>query len=164
MLLVLHLGVTHVLWRLILVTGSKPMVATARATVFSVLGAANEDQVWAFQISFVGSTLLGVTATYLAATGSASWRKTGALAGLTLAGVATSGVDWAYLVVVPLALAGRRRRYAVAAFDLPRLVYVSGQYLTHPPDASATAPLIMGTFVILRALDIGVFPADLAVV
>jgi hypothetical protein len=154
LLLLLHLGVTHVLWRLMLVTGSKPIVATALAAVFSVLGAAAEDLVWAFQIGFVGSTLLGVTAVYLAVTGSTSWRKTGALAGLTLASLATSGVGLAYLIVVPLVLAWRRRRYGVAAFGLPLLIYVTwyalyGRVLTHPPDASATAPLIVGAFVAL---------------
>jgi hypothetical protein len=154
LLLLLHLGVTHVLWRIMLVTGSKPIVATALAAVFSVLGAAAEDLVWAFQIGFVGSTLLGLTAIYLAVTGSATWRKTGVLAGLTLASLATSGVGLAYLVVVPLVLTWRQRRYAVATFGLPLLVYLTwysiyGRALIHPPDASATAPLIVATFVIL---------------
>jgi hypothetical protein len=154
LLLLLHLGVTHVLWRLMLVTGSKPIVATALAAVFSVLGAAAEDLVWAFQIGFVGSTLLGVTAVYLAVTGSASWRKTAVLAGLALASLATSGVGLAYLIVVPVVLSWRRRRYAVAAFSVPLLMYLTWYAiyvpsLTHPPAASATAPVIVGAFIAL---------------
>ena len=154
LLLLLHLGVTHVLWRLMLVTGSKPIVATALAAVFSVLGAGAEDLVWAFQISFVGSTLLGVSAVYLAVTGTASWPKTWVLAGLTLASLATSGVGLAYLIVVPLVLAWRRRRYAVAAFGLPLLVYIMwhahyGSSFEYPPNGSATVPLIVGAFVVV---------------
>jgi hypothetical protein len=154
LLLLLHLGVTHVLWRLMLVTGSKPIVATALAAVFSVLGAAAEDLVWAFQIGFVGSTLLGVSAVYLAVTGRASWRKTGVLAGLTLASLATSGVGLAYLIVVPLVLGRRRRRYAVAAFGLPFLMYVTWYAIYGPssifgPRVSATLPLMIGAFVIV---------------
>jgi hypothetical protein len=154
LLLLLHLGVTHVLWRLMLVTGSKPIIATALAAVFSVLGAGAEDLVWAFQISFVGSTLMGVSAVFMAVTGTASWRKTSLLAGLTLASLATSGVGLAYLIVVPLVLAWRRRRYAVAAFGLPLLVYIMwhahyGSSFEYPPNGSATVPLIVGAFVVV---------------
>ena len=152
LLLLLHLGVTHVLWRLMLVTGSKPIVVTVLAAIFSVLGAGAEDLVWAFQIGFVGSTLLGVSAVYLAVTGAATWRKTGVLASLILASVATSGVGLAYLVVVPLVLAARKWKYAVAAFGLPLLVYVMwyaiyGRSLTYPPTVSATLPVMIGAFV-----------------
>jgi hypothetical protein len=154
LLLLLHLGVTHVLWRLMLVTGSKPIVATALAAIFSVLGAAAEDMVWAFQIGFVGSTLLGISAVYLAVTGTVNWRKTAFLASLTLASLATSGVGLAYLIVVPLLLAWRQWRYAIAAFGLPLLVYVMwysiyGRSLTHPPSVSVTVPLTVGAFVAL---------------
>ena len=154
LLLLLHLGVTHVLWRLMLVTGSKPIVATALAAIFSVLGAAAEDMVWAFQIGFVGSTLLGISAVYLAVTGTANWRKTAVLACLTLASLATSGVGLAFLIIVPLLLAWRQWRYAITAFGLPLLVYVMwyamyGSWLTHPPSASETLPLTVGAFVAL---------------
>src|ERR1035437_7098032 len=154
LLLLLHLGVTHILWRLMLVTGSKPIVATALAAVFSVLGAGAEDLVWAFQISFVGSTLLGVSAVYLAVTGSASWRKTAVLAGLALASLATSGVGLAYLIVVPLVLARRRRRYAIVVLCLPLLVYLTwyasyGSSFLHGPPVSATLPLMVGAFVVV---------------
>lgn len=152
LLLLLHLGVTHVLWQLMLVTGSKPIVATALAAVFSVIGSAAEDVVWAFQIAFVGATFFGVSAVYLAVTGSASWRKTIVLACLITASVASSGVGLGYLLVVPMVLARRRRRYAVVALCLPLLVYVTwyalfGRSLTHPPVASATLPLMVVAFV-----------------
>lgn len=154
LLLLLHLGVTHVLWRLMLVTGSKPIVATSLAAVFSVLGAGAEDLLWAFQIGFVGSTLLGVGSVYLAVMGTASWRKTGVLACLVTAGLATSGVGLAYLIVVPLVLARRARRYGVVVFCLPLLVYVGwyviyGSSLAHSPQATATLPWLVGTFIVV---------------
>ena len=152
LLLMLHLGVTHILWRLMVVLGSRPIVATSGAAVFGVLGAAAEDLVWAFQIAFVGSTLLGTGAIYLAVTGTASWRKTAVLTCLTLAGLATSGVGVAYLIVVPLAYAWRQRRHAFIVLCLPLLVYLTwyltyGRSLTHPPRDWVTVPLLIAAFV-----------------
>jgi hypothetical protein len=154
LLLLLHLGVAHVVWRLMMLTGSNPLVATALAAILSVLGAGAENLVWAFQIGFVGSTLLGVSAVHLAVTGTASGRRTGVLAFLTTASLATSGVGLAYLIVVPLVLARRRRRYAVAVFSLPLLAYVSwyamyGRAFAHPATVSATLPLTVGAFVVV---------------
>lgn len=156
LLLLLHLGVTHALWRLMLVTGSKPIVATTLATVFSVLGAAAEDLVWAFQIGFVGSTLLGVGGVYLAITGTTNWRKTGALAFLTLAGLATSGVGLSYLIAIPVVYSWRNRRHAVVVFCLPLLVYATwfalyGRSATSSlhVHASAIAVLVVAAFVVV---------------
>lgn len=154
LLLLLHLGVTHVLWRLMLVTGSKPIVATALAAVFSVLGAGAEDLLWAFQIGFVGSTLLGVGAVCLAVTGTGSWRRIGVIAFLITASFATSGVGLAYLIVVPLVLAQRVRRNVVLIFCLPLLIYVGwyatyGSSLTHAARATATLPLLVGAFIVV---------------
>lgn len=154
LLLLLHLGVTHVLWRLMLVTGSKPIVATALAAVFSVLGAGAEDLLWAFQIGFVGSTLLGVGAVCLTVTGTGSWHRIGVIAFLITASFATSGVGLAYLIVVPLVLVQRVRRNAVLIFCLPLLVYVGwyatyGSSLTHAARATATLPLLVGAFIVV---------------
>jgi hypothetical protein len=154
LLLLLHLGVTHVLWRLMIITGSKPIVATALAAVFSVLGAAAEDLVWAFQIGFVGSSLIGVSAIYLAITGCASWRKAAVLTCLATASLATSGVGLTYLIVVPFTLAWRRRRQALLVFSLPLLVYIvwyamyERSFLNGPP-ASETLPVMVGAFVVV---------------
>lgn len=153
LLLLLHLGVTHVLWRLMIIIGSKPIVATALAAVFSVLGAGAENLLWAFQIGFVGSTLLGVGSVCLAATGTSNWRKTGILVVLTVTNLATSGVGLAYLIAVPLVLARRNRRYAAAIFFLPLLVYVAwyamyGVPVEHATHTSASAPLVVFGFVV----------------
>jgi hypothetical protein len=64
-LLAMHLALAHVLWRLMLRAGTDPFVATALGAVFAVLGAGTENLVWAFQIGFVGSVLLGMVAILL---------------------------------------------------------------------------------------------------
>jgi len=154
LLLLLHLGVTHLLWRLMLLSHGKPIVATALAAVFSVFGAAAEDLVWAFQITFVGSTLLGLSAVWLAVTGSTSWLKTGLVSFLIIASLATSGVGLAYLIVVPTIYAQRRWRRAVIVLGSPLLLYLTwyemyGHSLMHPPVGLATAPLTVCRFIVL---------------
>lgn len=151
-LLLAHLGVTHLLWRIMLVTGSKPLVATSLAAIFSVFGAAAEDLVWAFQITFVGSTLLGLAAVYLAVTGSVGWRKTVVLVFLITASLSSSGVGLAYLLVVPFVLAWRQRRHGLVALCVPLLVYLTwyatyGHPLTHAPAVSAALPFTLFGFV-----------------
>ena len=59
-LVVLHVAVTHLLWRLMRRTGTTPIVATALSAVFVVLGAGFENLLWAFQIGFVGSVAVGL--------------------------------------------------------------------------------------------------------
>ena len=59
LLVVLHLLLAHVLWRVMLRVGVTPFVATGLAAVFIVLGSGNANIVWAFQIGFVGSMVLG---------------------------------------------------------------------------------------------------------
>jgi hypothetical protein len=58
-LLVAHLLLAHVLWRVMRRSGSDVWIATALAAVFAVLGAGAEDLLWAFQIGFVGAVLAG---------------------------------------------------------------------------------------------------------
>lgn len=67
-LIVVHLALTHVLWRVMLRSGALPAVATSAAALFSVLGAGSENLLWAFQIGFIGSVALGWAAALVAAT------------------------------------------------------------------------------------------------
>ncbi|HVF13751.1 MAG TPA: hypothetical protein VM942_04080, partial [Acidimicrobiales bacterium] len=59
-LVLVHLALAHLLWRIMRRVGVDPWVSTALAAVFAVLGAGTENLVWAFQIGFVGSVLLGM--------------------------------------------------------------------------------------------------------
>jgi hypothetical protein len=61
-LLIAHLGICHLLWRISLGAGVDPWVATALAAIFVVLGSGAEDLTWDFQMGFVGSVLFGLLA------------------------------------------------------------------------------------------------------
>ncbi len=61
-LLIAHIAVAHLLWRLMLRSEVEQWVATTASALFLVLGAAYENIVWAFQIGFVGSFAFGLGA------------------------------------------------------------------------------------------------------
>src|SRR4051794_39941197 len=58
-LLVLHLVVAHVLWRLLRQAGVDPTLSAALGGVYVLLGAGYENLLWAFQIGFIGSLAVG---------------------------------------------------------------------------------------------------------
>jgi hypothetical protein len=60
--IVAHLVLVRVLWRFMLRHQVDVWVAVGASVIFAFLGTAWEDLAWAFQIGFVGSTLLGVLA------------------------------------------------------------------------------------------------------
>ncbi|HEV2761257.1 MAG TPA: hypothetical protein VGV86_16980, partial [Acidimicrobiales bacterium] len=64
-LLVLHVAVTHLLWRLMVRAGVDGPLATALSAVYVLLGAGYENLLWAFQIGFIGSVALGFAALLL---------------------------------------------------------------------------------------------------
>ncbi|MGH9177629.1 MAG: hypothetical protein ACRD0N_03620, partial [Acidimicrobiales bacterium] len=59
-LVVAHLAVVHLVWRVMRRTGTPPLIASALAAVLAVLGSGSENLLWAFQIGFVGSVALGL--------------------------------------------------------------------------------------------------------
>lgn len=61
-LLFVHLGICHLLWRISLDAQVDPWMATALVSIFVVLGAGAENLTWDFQIGFVGSVLFGLLA------------------------------------------------------------------------------------------------------
>lgn len=63
--IVFHLGLTHLLWRACLRVGARPVIATAFAAVFGVLGAGFENLIWAFQMGFVAAVAFGWAAILL---------------------------------------------------------------------------------------------------
>ena len=61
-LLLAHVAVMHLAWRLCRGAGADPWVSTAAAAFLGLLGAGAEDLTWGFQIGFVGSVMLGLLA------------------------------------------------------------------------------------------------------
>jgi hypothetical protein len=98
--LVLHLAVGHVVWRLLRQTGVAPWLSTALVATFLVSGAGAENFMWSFQIGFVGALLLGLIALLLLNhSDPAPWRDRLAV------GTAVVSLLWAG-VAVPLVAAG----------------------------------------------------------
>ncbi|HMK98127.1 MAG TPA: hypothetical protein VK425_11315 [Acidimicrobiales bacterium] len=60
--LLAHVGIMHLLWRLSLRNGAGPWISTVAVGLLGFLGAGAEDLAWAFQIGFVGSVLFGLLA------------------------------------------------------------------------------------------------------
>lgn len=60
LLLVMHLAVIHLLWQLMVRTGTRPWVATLAGASFLVFADGSENLLWAFQIGFVGSVAAGI--------------------------------------------------------------------------------------------------------
>lgn len=67
-LILVHLALTHLLWRVMLRARVSAPVATITAGLFGVLGVGSENLLWAFQIGFIGAVALGWTAALVVAT------------------------------------------------------------------------------------------------
>ncbi|KAA0236034.1 MAG: hypothetical protein EDR02_02470 [Actinobacteria bacterium] len=63
--LALHVALAHVLWQIMRKLRVDAWVSTALSTMFVFLGAGAENILWAFQVGFIGSFLLGFIALYL---------------------------------------------------------------------------------------------------
>lgn len=61
-LLLAHLGICHLLWRISLGARVDPWLATVLTSIFVVLGAGAQNLTWDFQMGFVGSVLFGLLA------------------------------------------------------------------------------------------------------
>ena len=60
--LVLHIGIMHLCWRLTLRAGVPAWLAVASVGLLGFLGAGAENLTWAFQVGFVGSVFFGLLA------------------------------------------------------------------------------------------------------
>jgi hypothetical protein len=108
LLVIMHLAIAHVLWRMSLRAGASPPVATALAGVFAVLGAGVQDLVWGFQIAFVGSVLFGWLWLWAADHDGGFGRRDAVGWALGLASLMCSGIGVPMLAVTALAAAMRR--------------------------------------------------------
>ena len=148
LLVVLHLLLAHVLWRVMLRVGVTPFVATGLAAVFIVLGSGNANIVWAFQIGFVGSMVLGWLMVLSACTVRWNpWRLVGTwvlgVAALMCSGTGTTMVALATFA----ALAERGWRRALAVTSVPAVVFLAwyipiGRLQAAPPSPRTTPKFV----------------------
>ena len=123
--ILLHLGLAHLLWRASLRAGASAAIATALAGIFAVLGAGSENLLWAFQMGFVGAVAFGWLAVLLHDhDGRFGWRDGGGwLASVTA--LMFSGPALALVAVATLTVGLRRRRWVdtLATAAVPLAVF-----------------------------------------
>lgn len=135
-LIVLHLVVATLVYRLT-ERSAGPRFALIGATIVLFLGGGFENLYWAFQVSFVGSTLLGLLAMEVT-DGPASPGRAWLVAGLLLAALATSGVGVVVAIAVGIEwLADRRWRPYVPYLVVPAAAFLAwylafGQHGVNP--------------------------------
>lgn len=124
-LLLLHVAVAHLLWRVLLRAGVDQVVATALAGVFAFLGAGYENLLWAFQIGFIGSVALGLAGLQLVNHDGPWDRRDFGAWGVSIVGLMFSGVSVTMVAVAGLAVLMRRGwRHAAATVAVPGAVYL----------------------------------------
>lgn len=124
-LLLLHVAVAHLLWRILLRADVDPLLATALSTVFVLLGAGSENLLWAFQIGFIGSIALGLATLLLVNhDGKWSWRDVAAWV-VSIAGLMFSGLSVTMVAAAGLTVLMRRGwRQAALIVAVPGIVYL----------------------------------------
>lgn len=104
----IHLGVAHLLWRVLRRAGADAWVAWAASGLFVLFGAGAENLLWAFQTTFNGSLLLGFAHLLLVDHEGPPGRRDAAGLGLAVAGLMTSGITITMVAVAGLAVLLRR--------------------------------------------------------
>lgn len=124
-LVALHLAAAHLLWRVMNRAGVAPLVATALAAVFAVLGAGGENLLWAFQIGFVGSVAVGLLHILLVDHPGPFGRRDRLAWAVAIAGLLFSGISVTMTAISGLVVLLRRgARDALATVAPPAAVYV----------------------------------------
>jgi len=130
-LVLFHLAVAHLLWRLLLQAGVDRTIATAVAAVFVFLGAGYENLLWAFQIGFIGSVALGMACLLLVNHDGRWGARDYAGWAVSIVGLMFSGVSVTMVTVAGLAVLMRRgRRHAALTVSVPGAVYLTWFFLT----------------------------------
>ena len=130
-LVLVHLAVAHLLWRLLLQAGVDQTIATALAAVFTFLGAGYENLLWAFQIGFIGSVALGMAALLLVNHGGRWGGRDVAGWAVSIAGLMFSGISVTMVAVAGLAVLMRRGwRHAALTVSVPGAIYLTWFFLT----------------------------------
>ena len=133
--LVLHLVLTHLLWRLAVSRGADPALATLACAGLAVYAAGVENILWAFQTTLLSTMVLGTLAFLeMTRTRPRGWR----VGLLCAAAVTTSGLSVVFLgLVVLVALA--RRRLDLVWTAVPAAALELTWYLVQSPSVATPA-------------------------
>ena len=143
-LLVLHLGVAHLLWRLMLRFHVDDVLATVAAAIYALAGAGWENVTNGFQISLVGSLFFGLAAVLVVHDRDLSRRQYAFVWILLLASLMCSGIGVTLVaVVVVIVLLRGGIRPALIVGSVPTAAYLLWYALQgqHAPASAGEQPL-----------------------
>jgi hypothetical protein len=152
LLIVTHLALTHVLWRMCLRVGARPLIATVLAGVFAVLGAGSQNLVWAFQIAFVGAVLFGWLWLWVTDHDGGLGLRDAAGWVLGVAALMCSAIGVPMLMVTAIAVALRRGvRAAAVVVSVPAAAFaawylLAGRVTQHTSPINKATLLQIGTY------------------
>ena len=140
-MLLAHVILAHLLFRVMVRTHVDPWIATALATVFLFLGAGAENLTWAFQAAWILSLVLGVAGLLIVDRDEMGIRPDLAFWALAVLALMCSGLGVPLVAVAGLAALIRRGwRAALRVISVPAIVFVGwfaavghvGYATTHP--------------------------------
>jgi hypothetical protein len=121
----LHLCVTHLLWRQLVAMRVRTELALIGAAVFALLGAGAENLLWAFQIGFIGSVAFGWLAVLLVNTQAISRSRHLAAWAAAVAALMCSGIGVVMVGVAALTVLLRSGlRNAVLHASVPGAAFI----------------------------------------
>jgi hypothetical protein len=137
-----HLVVVHLAWRMAARGGVQPWIATAFCAAFIPFGPGADNLLWAFQIGFVGSVAAGLGAILIADHASASGHRVAAGWGTSILALTFSGVSVPLVAASALVAWMRRgvRAFLVAA-SVPAGVYVAWSITAGREGLGTTLPV-----------------------
>jgi hypothetical protein len=135
-----HLTLCYLLYRVALRCGVERWTAVATVTVFAFFGSGAENLTWAFQIGFIGATALGIGQLLVADHDGPLSRRDVFGAVLGCLGVLTAGVAVTMVAIVGLLLVLRRRWLAAALQVVPAGVLYAVWYLGYGSERITTLP------------------------
>jgi hypothetical protein len=149
-MIVAHLVVAHLLWRICLRAGVRTWTATAVTTTFVFLGAGAENLLWAFQVCFVGSVAFGLGA-LLVVDRPGTDRWAGLPWGWTLAtcSLMCSGIGLPMVALITVVLLARRDIARAVLFAAVPAVAQGLWYLTYGRHARSHSGVTARTWVYL---------------
>ena len=125
LVVVAHLAVVHVVWRIAVRSEVNPWMATAFCAAFLPFGPGADNLLWAFQVGFVGSVATGLAAILVQDRRRLSSRRLKAGWGMSVFALTFSGVS-VPLVAASALVAWMRRgfRALLVAASVPAMVYL----------------------------------------
>jgi hypothetical protein len=169
--LLVHLTLAHLVWRVMKRAGVAPLLATAFVVPVLFMGSGAENILWAFQFGFIGAVVLALIVVLVVTGRTMTWRL-GVLASVAAVwSVTFSGTALPILFAAGLASLHRQRFARTALVFAPAVLVYGFWYLLEGSRYKSSIPSVFenglgqgiidlsqfATTMVLRSLD-GIFP------